>query len=156
MKKQTLLALLITFTVTACGIARRQALETYPESEIEFKLAQNGDRGLCLIVEHPGWYGPRAISASASMAETHDIGDCTPDHRQCQAMGFHSGTDSYLGCRSMLAQQENAAEIGGAMNSTALLEAGAAFLKPNPSPPVYIPTNTTCIPIGAGFGCNQY
>jgi len=93
---------------------------------------------------------PWTSSSTAVMAERERRGlaDCSEAHRQCKAMGYTMGTELYLRCRTMIAQQDAAqtAATVQTINTVTQQQQSLTPLPPLPPPPRMV----TCTSMGMG------
>lgn len=128
------ITLLLPLLLTACGVVRSNQIANMDAQQVRTV----SDSDLCR---------PWTSSSAAVMAERERRGlaDCSAAHRQCKAMGYTSGTQLYLQCRTMLAQSEAAQD---AATGQALIAASAQMAAPPPLPPP--PRMVTCTSTGMG------
>jgi len=80
--------------------------------------------------------------------ERRGLADCSEAHRQCKAMGYTMGTELYLRCRTMIAQQDAAqtAATVQTINTVTQQQQSLTPLPPLPPPPRMV----TCTSMGMG------
>jgi hypothetical protein len=101
--------------LSACGVIRGSQVSQMDAAQI----AQVSDRDLCRTYS----------SGEVVMAERQRRGlaDCSVAHLKCRQMGYAPGTEIYLKCRAMVANQEAIEDTNRTAASIGMMQAGAAI-----------------------------
>lgn len=129
-----LAAITVALALTGCGLVRSREISHMDSTQI----TQVSARDLC----NPNVSGSVAEQERARRG----LGDCSPAHFQCVKTGFQPGTDSYLRCRNLAAQQD----IANRSMYLQMIPMGAQMMS-QPRPTV---TTGTCQSVGATVFCN--
>ncbi len=86
---------LFFLALSGCGLARSNAIS---DAKSQLELGEYSDSQLCNIhVEETPF-----VRAERNR---RNLGDCSAAHKQCRDSGYVSGTELYLACRQMIAQE---------------------------------------------------
>jgi hypothetical protein len=110
-----LLLIIALSSLCGCGAIRSGEVSRMDAAQI----AQVNDRELC----------NRYADGQVVMTERarRGLADCTPAHLQCRQMGYAPGTELYLNCRTMVANQEAIEDTNRTAASIGMMNAGAAI-----------------------------
>jgi hypothetical protein len=128
----------VGLTIAGCGLATSYQIANMTPDE----LAKLSDDDIC----RP-WTGSNP--AVAAERKRRDLGDCDPEHLYCKNMGYQKGTELYLRCRQLAAQQQAAAQ---AQRQHAISQASETWQKAYQQPTV---TNTNCSTYGNTLNCTS-
>lgn len=121
--KSVIAAMGLCLSVAGCGLANADRISRLDANDIRAV----SDRDLC-----SPYAGGAVVAGERGRRE---LGDCTPDHQQCKALGYQPGSTAYLQCRTMLGQQHIASEQAQQAAASEMVAAGAAIMQANQPPP---------------------
>jgi hypothetical protein len=107
---KAILPVALALAVAGCGLVRAGQTSRMDATEI----MQVSDHDLC----NPNAAGSIVTAERARRG----LGDCSPFHAQCIAMGFQLGTQEYLQCRALLAQDDAARAAAANLQTLEILQ----------------------------------